>query len=352
MNVQPEAIREKALELGYEKCAVLPLANLDGFGSEVDRRLDKIPDDNRKAIDKAVLDRFKAFDRLAELYPWARAAVICVMGYGVYRIPDNLKNRVARYFCVDSRKDERSGEFKASQAFEDYLTSLGLKIQTERQYGLLPLRWAAYKAGLGVGRRNNFFYTGRGSWIHLESWLIDRDLELTETSDLKPCPEECQKCQKACPTGALAEPYLTRPGSCLTLINALRPVNWIDHPYSQAAGDWIYGCELCQTCCPYNQGKWQEEKDFPGLEELSRHLDLGQIIGADYSFIRENLVPKFWYLTADRDWQWKVNALNAMKNRWKPEYGPYLERALNDERPEVRQMAEWAGRLLKRRSGL
>jgi epoxyqueuosine reductase len=115
----------------------------------------------------------------------------------------------------------------------------------------------------------------------------------------------------------------------------------VDHPLSAAAGQWIYGCDLCQTACPFNKGKWSEDLEFPGLAELSRHLEPGRIVGLSYGFIRSALAPKFWYLTADRDWQWKANALNAMKNGWSPGLRPALDRALADERAEVRRMAAW-----------
>jgi epoxyqueuosine reductase len=337
-----EEIRGEALRLGFEKCAMVPIASLVGFGPEVERRLGKIPEDGFKEKDKAFLSRFSRFDRLAELFPWAKSAVITIGNYGVYKIPENLQNRVAKSFCVDSRLDPRSQEFQACVEFEAFLTSRGLRAETERKYGHLPMRWAANRAGLGRGRKNNFFYTESGSWVRIEAWLVDIELELRETTNLKPCPADCQICQKACPTGALADAYLTRPSLCIPFLNASRPTDWVGHPLSGKAGEWIYGCELCQNACPFNKGKWKEEREFPGLAELSRHMGLETIVGLPYDFIRENLVPKFWYIAGDRPWQWKANALNAMKNAWGPaEREPYARMALNDESPEVRRMAEW-----------
>jgi epoxyqueuosine reductase len=287
------------------------------------------------------LGRFKAFSQAAEIYPWAKSAVVAIYPYGIYKLPPNLLGRVGRSFCVDSRRDADCEEYKASESLEQYLLSLGLRAETERRYGLLPMRWVAYKAGLGIGRRNNFFYTQNGSFVHLEAWLIDQELDLPEKSDLKPCPPDCQKCLEACPTKALTKAYLTRPGVCLTFLNSVRENSWIDSPYSQAAGDWIFGCDMCQIACPFNKGRWQEKEDFPGLFELSQHMNPGQILEADYGFIRERLMPKFWYITEDRLWQWKINVLNAMKNSWVPEYSPYVNLAKRDEMPQVRQMADW-----------
>jgi epoxyqueuosine reductase len=92
-------------------------------------------------------------------------------------------------------------------AFDAYLLSLNLKIETEREFGITALRWAAYKAGLGTIRKNNFFYTDNGSWVYLEAWLTDAEMELKHENDQKPCPPECNKCIASCPTKSLCEPY-------------------------------------------------------------------------------------------------------------------------------------------------
>jgi epoxyqueuosine reductase len=341
-----KSIQSQALDLGYEACGLIPIDALADYGAELGARLCRIPNDDRRELDQQMFERMSRFGQLKQDYPWAQSVFVAARSVGKYRIPQNTLGRVSRGFCVDSRLDTRSYEHQVSLAMEARLTSLGLKAVTERKYGLVPLRWAAKKAGLGVGRRNNFFYLASGSYARLEAWLLDKPLELIGRSSLKPCPQDCQLCQKACPTKALAEPYLTRPGSCLTFINAAVPVNWIEHPFSQAAGDWIYGCDACQDACPYNRGQWKEEAEFPGLEELSPLLDLTTIVGLDYAVISQKLGPKFWYITPDRDWQWKVNALNAMKNHWLPEYRFFTRAALKDPRPPVRAMAAWVETLV------
>jgi epoxyqueuosine reductase len=337
-----EEIRNEALALGFEKCAMVPLPSLAGFAAELERRIGLIPQDDFTEKDMATLSNLSRFNRLPELFPWAKSAVICVVNYGVYRIPGNLPGRVAKMFCVDCRLDANSREWRASAALEGYMAAKGLRFETERKYGLVPLRWAAGQAGLGRVRKNNFFYTESGSWVSLEAWLVDRELELRGSHDLGPCPEGCRLCREACPTGALAGEFLTRPGLCVTSLNAIRPTDWVGHPFAGRAGEWVYGCDACQDACPLNQGKWRAEEEFPGLSEISGLMDPGMLVGLGYDSILENLVPKFWFVTADRPWQWKTNALNAMKNAWvAAEREPYVRMALNDESPEVRRMAEW-----------
>lgn len=84
------------------------------------------------------------------------------LGYencGIIQIPKHLNGLIAKYYLVDSRKDENSIDYQASILFENYLNELGLKTATKRDFGITDLRWAALKAGLGIVRKNNFFYS-------------------------------------------------------------------------------------------------------------------------------------------------------------------------------------------------
>ena len=71
------------------------------------------------------------------------------------------------------------------------MNELGVKTATNRKFGVVGLRWAAMQAGLGLVRRNNFFYTESGSYVNIEAFLTDRDMELIDTTELPPCPQNC-----------------------------------------------------------------------------------------------------------------------------------------------------------------
>jgi len=81
-----------------------------------------------------------------------------------------------------------SGEkLSKSDTFDAYLQGLGLRIESERKFGNMGLRWAAMQAGLGVIRKNNFFYTESGSSVFIEAWFIDREMKRKELPHLPPC---------------------------------------------------------------------------------------------------------------------------------------------------------------------
>jgi len=165
METQEDLIAKKALEYGYESCGIIKVGELSGFAD------------------------------LRETYPWARSIVVCIVSFCNYAILEHLDGLVGRNYLVDVRSNEICKEYRASIDFEDYLCSLGMELTTDRNFGVTAMRWEAQSAGLGVVRKNNFFYTDNsGSWVHIEAFLTDREMEFKREPAENPCPENCDRC--------------------------------------------------------------------------------------------------------------------------------------------------------------
>ncbi len=188
-------------------------------------------------------------------------------------------------------------------------------------------------------RRGCEFYTERGSCVHLDAWLIDQELELRHTPKTKPCPEHCGKCVKACPTGALADPYSVDGTKCVSYLTNIKGIT-CDSPFKDKTGRWIYGCDVCQDACPFNKKVRTSVEDFPNLEDIGKYLTAEQILLMSYDEIRKKLTPKFWYIKPGDVWKWKTSALNFMKNNFNETDRPYIEKACQDENENVRRMAQ------------
>ena len=120
-----------------------------------------------------------------------------------------MKGRVAKYYLTDGRRHTDSEGYKTSVAFEKYLADCGLQVATDRDFGITALRWAGMKAGIGIIRKNNFFYTEKGSYQYLEAFLIDEPLQYIVENQIRPCAEKCNLCMRSCPTESLEAPYIT-----------------------------------------------------------------------------------------------------------------------------------------------
>jgi len=329
-----QLIQKKAFELGYEKCGFIPLHKLDGYSQKLEERIGKV---------KGSEMFYKAQRRLADPlkdYPWAKSVAVLTVPYSKYKVPEALETHIGKSYLFDIRVNEDTDEYKNRQALESYMKELGLQVATNQKFGVVGLRWAALQAGLGIVRRNNFFYTETGSYVHLEAWIIDSELELIEKVNLRGCPEGCDRCIKACPTASLSEAYTMNPLKCISFLTTFGGRNLPKEPLAGKFGNCIYGCDICQDVCPMNHNKWIGEEAFPGLKELAAFLTPEEILKMTEEFYVKNIQPKFFYLSPQEIWKWKVNALNYMDNKFTERYKPLIIEACGSDDIKVREMAE------------
>lgn len=334
MDKIPQLIHQKALELGYEKCGIISVKKMGGYEEKLDERIQKVPESGTFYKKQQRLVEFK------EEFPWAKSIVVLTVPYSKYIIPEAVRGHIAKKYLLDTRIDENTKEYQNSVALEEYMWELGIRTATNRKFGIVGLRWAAMQAGLGIIRRNNFFYTESGSWISLEAFLTDHEMELTETPNLPPCPKNCDRCIKACPTASLCEAYTMNPLKCVSFLTTFGAGNLPKEPLAAQFGDWIYGCDVCQDVCPMNHNKWVGNEDFPKLAELSNVLTAENILRMNEKTYKEKIQPKFFYLTPDDLWKWQINALNYMDNRFDEKYKPTIMEMRGSRYPRVRDMAD------------
>lgn len=335
-------IGAKARDLGFSACGIVPLAELDDYRKELEER---------KAAFPASLPLYSMLDRLdvARQASWAGSVLVCVWDYGDYQVPAGLGDHIARLYLFDWHKRPESEGHRAVTTLGAYLREAGLRAENDELIGIAPARLAATRAGLGRVRRNNFFYTARGSWVWLETWLIDAELELragpdaTALPDCPPdCPPDCRACRDACPTGALDGPYRMDMARCATRLMygaadqqkpELRP----------ALGTRVYGCDACQAACPMNRGAATgKARRYETIETLAPRITLDQLATLDAAEFEADLRPHFRFIPAGQSWVLRSNALRAMGNSGNQGYAAILEAGMRDSDPRVASMATWA----------
>lgn len=326
-------IRDKAFELGYEKCGIIPICEMEGYDERLMERQEREPSS------KLFYQKLSWLTHVKDQYPWAESIVIAVSGHGRYKVPDRLEGRIGKHYIFDGRCNAETAEYRRNAEMDKFLLELGLKTASEKKFGAVGFRWAAMKAGLGIVRRNNFFYTESGSMVVLEGWITDRKMEYIESAELPPCPAGCDKCMKACPTNSLSSPFAMNPLSCVSFLTTTGGRDLPNNPLRKNFGTWIYGCDACQDACPMNAGKRAETDCFPGTIELAPRLTPENIMAMDEEFYRQSVQPKYFYLSPDELWKWKVDALNYMGNNYEEAFRPYIMQACENENEKIRDMA-------------
>lgn len=337
-------IREKALSLGFTKCGIICTDAVAGYKKMIEKRAQRFP------MSAMMYSRFKHFSDVRKQFPWARSVVVVVEEYRRYKAPEGLRGRIGLAYQFDSRADQDSEGFRKREELKGFIEKMGFRVGCESKYGITAERYAAVMAGLGVMRNNNFFYTENGSWNAVFSFAIDGEMELIGTHDIKECPVGCNRCIKACPTGALCEPFTMNPFNCVSFITSRSEseglVSIIGNPIGKSVGSWIFGCDACQDACPMNRDRLTDEIDFPGLSGIAANLSPEQIVSMDPEYYRNVISRKFFYLDENRLWRWKVNALNAMVNAYEPRYEQSIKKCLKDPDRRVREMASLVCRTL------
>jgi epoxyqueuosine reductase len=118
--------------------------------------------------------------------------------------------------------------------------------------------WAA-RAGIGwEGKHTNLISREYGSWIFLGEVILDIPLEYDEPS-ADYCGT-CTRCIDACPTGAIVEPYVVDSNRCISYLT-IEHKGDIPDPLAQQFENWVYGCDICQDVCPWNQKFAQPTKE-------------------------------------------------------------------------------------------
>ncbi|MCW7475112.1 tRNA epoxyqueuosine(34) reductase QueG [Leptospira levettii] len=106
------------------------------------------------------------------------------------------------------------------------------------------------------GKHTNLIHPKLGSYFFLS--IILTDLELGDTNPLESTTDHCGSCRRCldvCPTNAL-EPYQLDASKCISYLTIE------DRTHTEVTGSflqwekkgWVYGCDLCQEVCPWNEG--------------------------------------------------------------------------------------------------
>jgi len=323
-------IKEKAINLGYNLCGIIPAVTLDDFTRGLDRRMKDFPE---------VKSSYEDLSRLAFPPKEAKSIIVCIGKYTQYKVPELLDNVIGKFYLFDERL-KYSNEYQASQGLGDYLKSLGINYTNNT----ISARWAAEKAGLGFFGKNNFIYTKFGSYVWINTWAVDVELDYlkTETAETKSlCCDNCRKCIDACPTKALSGDFSMNKEKCIAALSfgggeINKKELW------DKTGAWIYGCDICQDVCPMNKNKLKQTETFPLMAETTENITFEKIMKMDEKYFFEVLYPRFWYIGKDKMWVWKCNVLRAMVNSGDAKYHNLITDACSDKDDHVRETALWA----------
>jgi len=318
--------------------------------------------------------------------PWARSVIVCALNYdadaplSIDPAP-SATGWIARYAWTGRTQTGRptaSGALAPTDYHDELLTRLctieaGLLAQapcTTRCYvdtGPILERSFAAHAGVGwIGKNTCVINQQLGSWLLLG--VIVTSLPVADASEphpspptaaaLLPAPDRCGTCTRcidACPTEALLgssapdAPREMDASRCIAYLT-IEKKGAIDESLRASIGRHVFGCDICQDVCPWNNKSRTHapiathEGLSPRPELINPALDWLASMDSGEPDTRE-FKRRFKGSPLERTGRKRLlrNVAIAMGNSRDPRFLPQLEAwATQAEDPVLRESAAWA----------
>ena len=277
--IDSSAIKRRAREIGFDLCGVAraeAYPELSFLAEWLDRGYAATMDWMRRSAERR--------SDVRHVLPGARSVIVTATLYNTSRpyssdlAPDVA--RISRYAWGDDYHDVLKARL---DKLIEWMRAQSPGTFDARAYvdtGPVQERVYAQYAGLGwIGKNTCLINSEIGSWIFLAEIITTLDLE-PDAQGLEQCGS-CTRCLDACPTGALVESGVLDSARCLSYLT-IEHRGDVPAEYHAAIGTHVYGCDICQEVCPYNQpaptstdAPWQPRRglDLPRLVELSNRSD-------------------------------------------------------------------------------
>ena len=186
------------------------------------------------------------------------------------------------------------------KTLSNWLQEQGNNVLTRYTVDTAPIQdkvWAQ-KAGIGwIAKNGNLITREYGSWVFLGEILTNLELA-ADRPHTRHCGT-CTRCLSACPTNAIAEPFVVDANRCIAYHTIENRAEKLPPEIAAKLSGWVAGCDICQDVCPWNQ-RFAKETDV-----------------ADFQPYPPNIKPKLKYLAeiseADWDRQFRASALRRIK---------------------------------------
>ena len=203
----------------------------------------------------AYLARERALQRRADprlILPACRSIIVTGTLYDP-PYPDEVgEARVAAYARGDDYHHVIAGRMQA--LVEEIEAALGhpIKHRIYTDTGPLLERELAMRAGLGwIGKNTCLIHPQRGSYLLLAEMLTDLELPADPPFASDRCGT-CSRCIEACPTGCILPDRTLDAGRCISYLT-IEEKGAAPEPLRHQLQDWLFGCDICQEVCPWNQ---------------------------------------------------------------------------------------------------
>ncbi|MFN4227404.1 MAG: tRNA epoxyqueuosine(34) reductase QueG [Candidatus Ratteibacteria bacterium] len=163
--------------------------------------------------------------------------------------------------------------------------------------GAVAEKYWAKKSGIGfIGKNSLIINKEFGSFIFLSEVFINKEIEPDRETESQ-CGE-CRRCIENCPTGAILTSGIIDARKCISYLTIEKKELLENEKELIKKGNRIFGCEICQEVCPFNQNLKETDKEELKTPEILKNLKIDDLKNVDFEIFKGTVIEKkLKYLT-------------------------------------------------------
>jgi epoxyqueuosine reductase len=245
-----QTIKERALYEGFSKVGIVEALSLADEGRRLKEWLARGYHGDMGWMSR---DVEKRIDPVA-IFPQARSVVVVALNYYTphQHQQSSTTGKVSRYAWGDDYHDVVKTKLTTLLSWiQEQEPEAEGKICVDIQPAM-DKAWAV-RAGLGwLGKHSNVITPEYGSWVFIGELLLNLELDY-DTQRIEDHCGTCTLCIDACPTAAIAEPYVVDSNKCISYATIELRAPELPAEIKNNVSGWLYGCDICQDVCPWNR---------------------------------------------------------------------------------------------------
>jgi epoxyqueuosine reductase len=266
-----EIVIEKAKLIGFDLIGFAKADTLEKESEQLRIWLDK----NYQAGMGYMERNFDKRKDVKQVLPDAKSVISLGLNYYTHNQYSNNKNKgkVSRYAWG---KDYHLVIWAMLNELEEELKKIAPDFESISYVDTGPVMdkaWAV-RAGIGwLGKHTNVINREIGSWFFIANIITDYEFEYSN-----PIPDfcgSCTACIDACPTNAIVQEYVLDSNKCISYLT-IENKGEISEEFRDKFDNWLFGCDICQDVCPWNQ-KFPVETLIKDFQPLNKELHLDEV---------------------------------------------------------------------------
>jgi epoxyqueuosine reductase len=271
MKLTNEIVIKKAKQVGFDLIGFAQADTLDKESEQLRAWLDK----NYQAGMDYMERNFEKRKDVKQILPDAKSVISFGLNYYTpdQYLNDRRKGKISRYAWG---KDYHLIIWAMLDELEEELKNVDPDFESISYVDTGPVMdkaWAV-RAGIGwLGKHTNVINREIGSWFFIANIITNYKFDYSN-----PIPDfcgSCTACIDACPTDAIVQEYVVDANKCISYLT-IENKGEISEEFKDKFDNWLFGCDICQDVCPWNQ-KFPVETLIKDFHPQNKELYLNEV---------------------------------------------------------------------------